>query len=124
MKVSVPALAAAMPPETGASTACTLGERRFGDARAVATSIVEQSIRIAPLGAAPNTAFIIDLLDMLAGGQHRHDRLGAAAASARWRREAAGLGGVERLGGQIEGADVMPALARFAAMPPPILPSR
>ena len=48
MKVSVPALAAPIPPDTGASTAVMPLARAASATRlAVATSIVEQSIRIA-----------------------------------------------------------------------------
>jgi hypothetical protein len=55
MKVSVPALAAPMPPETGASTAVRpLASAASATRLAVATSIVEQSIRMAESGAAPN----------------------------------------------------------------------
>ena len=56
MKVRVPASAAAMPPETGASTIVSpAAAASASTALAVATSIVEQSIRIADLGAAPIT---------------------------------------------------------------------
>lgn len=57
MKVSVPALAAAIPPETGASTAIMpFPPAASATRRAVATSMVEQSIRMAEGGAAAKTA--------------------------------------------------------------------
>ena len=57
MKVSVPPLAAAMPPETGASTISNPAVAAASlTRRAVATSIVEQSSNSAPGRAASNSA--------------------------------------------------------------------
>ncbi len=57
MKVSVPADAAAIPPETGASTmAYPAFPAACATLRAVATSMVEQSSSSAPAVALPNTS--------------------------------------------------------------------
>ena len=59
MKVSVPPAAAAMPPETGASTATSPLEAAASATRlAVATSIVELSISSVPGVAAGKTASV------------------------------------------------------------------
>jgi hypothetical protein len=56
MKVSVPPLAAAIPPETGrVHHAVALCGGSATDARADSTSIVEQSISSAEAGAVPST---------------------------------------------------------------------
>ncbi len=69
MKVSVPPLAAAIPPETGASTASSpRALAALATSRAVSTSIVEQSISSAPGRAAPNTVSVYTLATCLPAG--------------------------------------------------------
>ena len=97
MKVSVPACAPPTPPDTGASSmARPFGSAAAATARAVSTSMVEQSISSVP-GAGGGDHAVgaeIDLAHLLAGGQHGdHDfgagRRGLRRRSAACRRRAA-----------------------------------
>ncbi len=77
MKARVPASAAVVPPETGASAkrkpaalACS------ATARALSTSMVEQSISNAVFGALGRISLGVDLADVQARRQHGDDHVG------------------------------------------------
>ena len=107
-----------MPPETGASTIVDSRRRRASPivARAVATSIVEQSIRMRA-GSAPCRSRVvsIDVADVLAGGEHGDDGLGVLAPPRRPRRR--GVQPRPRRGERVldrsKARTSCPALARF-----------
>ena len=108
-------LGAATPPETGASSMSNpASAAAAATARAVSTSIVEQSISSAPLRACASTPVgaEIDRAHLRPGGQHRDDDLARAAAAA------AACGGVPpccrqsrgRARHQVEAGHPMPGL--------------
>jgi hypothetical protein len=113
MKVSVPPVAAAVPPETGASAARKALHRRIArngaggvdvDRRAIDQQRVLRRVR--------EHCFQIDIAHVLAGGQHGYDDIGILAriASTRRRRHALLLGAVQRIGAEVEGDNLV---ARF-----------
>ena len=79
MKVSVPACAPPTPPDTGASSmARPLAAAAAATARAVSTSMVEESISSVPERRGDDaTVAEIDLAHLLAGRQHGDDDIDA-----------------------------------------------
>ena len=120
MKVSVPPSAAAIPPETGASTIVKPARLRLGFDRLgggdVDRRAVDQDRR---LGGVDEDIVAIDLGDMLARGKHGDDGFGMRdrGLGAVGDRAAIGLGAGERVRAEVEGHDLMPRLGEVGGHP-------
>ncbi len=125
IRARVPAAAAAIPPETGASTKSKpLAFIASPTSRALATSIVEQSIRSAPALALGETSFSNTARTCLAAGSMVMTTSASFTASAAdpAARQPPATAFSTASGTRSNARTSWPALARFGAIPPPIWP--
>ena len=125
MKVSVPATAPPVPPETGASSASRpLAPASACTTRALSTSMVEESISSAPSGTAPaissqTTSTCLPAGSMVTTTCARRTQSSALSASAR----PAAVAASRAAGDRSKPVTPWPARRRLSAMGRPMLPS-